>query len=327
MKIGSLSLKNRVFLAPMAGITDLPFRLLLRSFSCAFAFTEMISADGILRKVNKTLKYLDSTEADRPLGVQLFGAVPEILAEAAFYVASLGADLVDINMGCPVKKVIKAGAGAALLKNLNRAQEIMCAVRKAISLPLTIKIRSGWQAYGIVAHKLARMAEDCGVNAVIVHPRTVEQGFGGRADWEIIKKVKETIHIPVIGCGDIKNGNEAVRMLSTTGCDGVMIGRGCLGNPWIMEEAVQLLERGIKRPMPDLKEREAVIIRHLEMEVSYWGEKTGVEHFRKHLLWYTKGLPGGAKFRSRASSWNSKEEILKEIRDFFEKIVYFSGGM
>jgi len=266
MKIGSLAIEPAACLAPLAGISNLPFRLLNREFGCALAFTEMISAVGLVRSIRKTCRYLDTASADRPLGVQLFGADPSVLAAAAAIVTARGADLIDLNMGCPVKKVIRTGAGAALMKNPALAFEIMKAVRRATPLPLTIKIRAGWSVRDINALELAMLAAEAGVDAVIVHPRTVEQGFEGHADWQLIAQLKQRVPIPVVGNGDIHTPADAGRMRAETGCDGVMIGRGSLGNPWIFQGIKSVLEGVPSGGPPDLAERERVIRRHWSAE-------------------------------------------------------------
>lgn len=325
MQLGNLLLKSNVFLAPMAGITDLPFRSLLREFGCSFAFTEMINATGLVRKSAKSLRYLLSRSGDRPLGVQLFGYDPDILAEGAKIVARLGADTVDINMGCPAKKVVRTGAGAALLKDPSQIAHIIKSVRSAISLPLTVKIRSGWNHREIKALEIARIAEEWGADGVIVHPRTAEQGFGGKADWDVIKAVKEGVSIPVIGNGDVRNVYDAERIMQITGCDGVMIGRGTLGNPWLFGEISSCLSGGDMPIVPSLLERERVIAHHLDMAVDYYGEAMASRNFRKHLLWYTKGLPGGALFRNLAGTLEGKEATLREVHRFFSTCRGYDG--
>jgi tRNA-dihydrouridine synthase B len=317
MRIGNLLLKNNVSLAPMAGITNLPFRTLLKDFGCALTFTEMISANGLTRNSARSFEYLCSTPVDKPLSVQLFGSDPVVLAEAAKIVAGQGADLIDINMGCPAKKIVRTGAGSALLKNPLQVANIIKAVRMAVSLPLTVKIRSGCNARETNAREVACIAEDCGADAVIVHPRTADQGFGGRADWDIIKEVKQAIKIPVVGNGDIRQAADALGMMRHTGCDGVMVGRGALGNPWLIGEIISCLAGHDLPAYPSLPERGKIITRHLEMELQYYGEACGSRNFRKHLLWYTKGLPGGAKFRKLAVNLRGKEAILYELQRFF----------
>jgi nifR3 family TIM-barrel protein len=284
----------------------------------------MISVNGLVRKSAKSLHYLNSSPLDKPLAVQLFGADPAMLAEGAKIAAGQGADAIDINMGCPVRKVVKTGAGASLHNKPQLVSHIVKAVRKAMILPLTVKIRSGWTLREINAVAMARIAEDCGADAIIVHPRTADQGFSGQADWEIIKAVKKAVAIPVIGNGDIHSASDAMQMIKDTGCDGVMIGRGALGNPWLMDEIISCLT-GRKMPEPpSLLEKFTIIARHLGKEVEYYGEGNGSRNFRKHLLWYTKGLPEGARFRSMAGSLAEKETILSELSRFF-RLTLSSG--
>lgn len=317
ISIGYLNLPNNVMMAPMAGITNLPFRLLVREFGCALAFTEMISANGLVRKTGKSYRFLNSSLQDKPLGVQIFGSDPTVLSEAAHVVSESGADLLDINMGCPVKKVVKTGAGAALMKNPEQVRLILHAVRKATSLPLTVKVRSGWNRGDMKSLEIARIAEDSGINAVIIHPRTVEQGFSGTADWDVIKVIKKNLSIPVIGSGDIRGPEDAYNMLVSTGCDGVMIGRGALGNPWIFKNIISFLDgrKGFLPPFPS--ERERIIQYHMDMEVNYWGERLGVRNFRKHLLWYTKGMRGGNLFREEVGKIDDKKALLSKLSRFF----------
>ncbi len=309
MKIGRLEKDCRVLMAPMAGITNLPFRTVVREFGCDLAFTEMISAMGLVQRTVKSYRYLDSGAVDRPLGVQLFGADPKVMAEAARIVEGQGADLIDINMGCPVRKVVKNGAGAALMKSPEKVGEILAAVRGAVKIPLTVKIRAGWSKSAVNAPEVAAIAADCGIDAVIVHGRTAEQGYSGRADWEIIGEVKSRIRIPVIGNGDLRTGTDALKMREVSHCDAFMIGRGALGHPWIFREIVAAFEGAVLPPPPLLKERRAMIDAHLKREVAYLGEKAGYRSFRKHLLWYTKGLRGGARFRHVASGMTSAEQM------------------
>lgn len=326
MRIGNLSLKNNVFLAPMAGITNLPFRMLVREFGCSLAFTEMISANGLVRRTRKSYRFLGSSTKDKPLGVQIFGSDPVVLSEAAQVVTDYGADMLDINMGCPVKKVVKTGAGAALLKNPEQVRLILQAVRKVTALPLSVKIRSGWRHGEVKAHEIASIAEDCGVDAVIIHPRTADQGFSGVADWNVIEVVKKRLSIPVIGSGDIRNPEDACRMQAATGCDGVMIGRGALGNPWIFRAVISCFDRRDDFMPPLPSERWRVIKYHMDMEIGYWGEGLGVRNFRKHLLWYTKGLRGGSLFREMVGKIHDKNAILDAIHCFFYPIMEGAEG-
>jgi nifR3 family TIM-barrel protein len=319
LKIGPLQLKNPIILAPMAGITDLPFRTIARSFGCGLACTEMISAVGLVRKAEKTLRYLASDASDRPLGAQIFGNDPATLAEAARVVEQYGADLIDINMGCPVKKVTKTGAGAALMKNPELAAAIIRSVRRATTLPFTVKIRSGWSGRQVTALTIGKIAEDGGCDAITIHARTADQGYSGHADWSLIEKLKGHLHIPIIGSGDIRKAEDAARMFQKTGCDGAMIGRGALGNPWLFASALSFLEGNAFSPCT-LAERRTIIIRHMEMAAAFHGELAGIRDFRKHLLWYTKGLPGGARFREAAGRITSSKEAIAAIDGFFSTI-------
>ena len=326
MIIGRLHLKNGVFLAPMAGITDLPFRTIVREFGCGLAFTEMVSANGLLRGKGKTCRYLDSSPDDRPLGVQLFGSDPATLSEAARIAVEKGADLIDINMGCPVKKVVKTGSGAALMRDPQRVAAILGAVRGAVELPLTVKIRAGWSHREMNAYDIGRIAEDCGVDAVTLHPRTVDQGFGGVSDWGLIASLKTQLRIPVIGSGDVRSPEDAVRMFRETGCDGVMVGRGCLGNPWIIRNILSRMSGGAAYA-PSLAEREGTVRHHLALASDYYGEQVGTRDFRKHLLWYTKGLRGGAQFRQVAGRITDRAAAGEALRDYFRCLSETVGAM
>ncbi len=317
MQIGRLSLKNDVLFAPMAGISDLPFRTIVREFGCGMAFTEMVSASGLVRGMGKTCHYLDSSPADRPLGVQLFGSDPATLAAATTIAAEGGADLIDLNMGCPVKKVIKTGAGAALMRDPVRVAAILRAMRQATDLPLTVKIRAGWRRQETNALDIGRIAEECGVDAVILHPRTVDQGFSGVSDWRLIAALKGQLTIAVIGSGDVHGPDDAARMFRETGCDGIMVGRAALGNPWTVRNILVHLAGGVVS-LPSLREREAVIRHHLALAVDYYGEKVGTRDFRKHLLWYTKGLRGGSRFREMVGKITDQAAVWEALQDFFQ---------
>ena len=310
----------------MAGITNVPFRVLVREFGCALAFTEMISANGLVRKTQKSYGYLDSSPKDKPLGIQIFGSDPVVLVEAAQIVTDMGADLLDINMGCPVKKVIKTGAGAALMKEPKKACLILQCLRKATPLPLTVKIRAGWRRGDMKALEIASIAEDCGVNAVIIHPRTADQGFSGAADWHIIEEIRNTVRIPVIGSGDIRSPQDAFRMIKTTGCDGVMVGRGALGNPWIFRDIIKSCNDQKISDHPSPAERERIIRFHMDMEINYLGEVLGVRHFRKHFLWYTKGLRGSSLLRGIVGRMYDKDSILEVIHRFLYPIIDGTEG-
>jgi len=314
-----------MILAPLAGISDLPFRVIARGLGCDLAFTEMISANGLVRSNERSRFYLQSSDEDKPLGVQIFGSDPLILADAARIVTEQGADLIDVNMGCPVKKVIKNGAGAALLRDPGLVSRILGAVRKATPRPLTVKIRSGWNLQEINAVQIARIAEQQGVDAVTVHARTAVQGFSGAADWKVIETVRNSVGIPVIGNGDVKSGSDAWQMIQRTGCDGVMVGRGALGNPWIFRDGVAPRPTSESHPAPSLAERKAMIQRHLHKEADLLGDKEAVMRFRKHLLWYTKGLRGGAAFRAKAAVIGGGDLLLREIEAFFAQLEMLCG--
>ena len=309
--------KNGAFLAPLAGISNLPFRLIARSQGCALAYTEMISANGLVRKTAKTFEYLETCAKDRPLGAQVFGADPEIVAEASRIIANSGADLIDINMGCPVKKVIKTGSGVILMKDPNRVARIIDSVKKAVQIPVTVKIRSGWSGGSINAVEIARIAEDSGVDAITIHARTADQGYSGKADWKVIAEVKKAVNIPVIGNGDIWHPQDAVRMLRETSCDAVMVGRGALGNPWIFKGIIQACSGQTENYLPSLDQRQKMIKNHWEMETQFLGDKLADKRFRKHLLWYTKGLEGASRFRQLAGKLKDGEAIQNELNEYF----------
>ena len=277
--------QNGAFLAPLAGISNLPFRLIARSLGCALAYTEMISANGLIRKTAKTFEYLKTCADDHLLGAQVFGADPEIVAQASRIIADNGADLIDINMGCPVKKVIKTGSGAILMKDPDLVARIVTSVKKAVQIPVTVKIRSGWRGGSINAVEIARIAEDSGADAITIHGRTADQGYSGKADWKIIAEVKKAVKIPVIGNGDIWHPQDAVKMLRETSCDAVMVGRGALGNPWIFKGIIQACSGQMENYLPSLDQRQKMIKNHWEMEAQFLGSKLADKRFRKHLLW------------------------------------------
>ena len=312
---------NPLVLAPMAGITDLPFRIICREMGAGILYSEMVSAEALIRDQARTMSMLVTEPRERPVAFQIFGSRPASLATAAEILSEREIDIIDINMGCPVPKVLKSGSGSALLKDLGLAREIMSAVVKASKKPVTIKIRLGWDAKNIVAVEFAQAAEQAGVAAITVHGRTRTQGFSGTADWTMIRKVKQSVGIPVIGNGDVRSGADAKRMLDETGCDGVMIGRAIQGNPWIFHEARAFLETGVEIPHPSIQERRTVMLRHLRDVVALLGENIGVREMRKHLCWYTKGLPGGGEFRQRINHLEHIGDVNDEVTLFFELIV------
>ena len=314
MRLGNLQFDHPIFLAPMSGISDYPFRRLAKEHGCSLVFTEMVSAEGLLRKGKSFLKI---GEHEHPVSVQLCGSNAETLAEAAQIAESMGADAIDINMGCPAKQVVEAGAGVDLMRFPEKMKEILKEVRKEVKIPLTIKIRSGWDGEHINALEISKIAEDCGLNALSIHPRTKVQGFGGRADWDLIGKVKRAIRIPVIGNGDITAPFLAKKMLEETGCDGVMIGRGALGNPWIFSfKNSRGWEEG--PAAPTLEERQKVIHHHFTLVQAYYGEKWAVKKFQKYVYWYTKGFAGCASFHSKLSGLRERDALFDAIHSYFD---------
>lgn len=320
LRIGTLKLENRLIMAPMAGITNLPFRLMVKGLGAGLVFSEMISAVGLTLNQKKTLLYLKSDPREKPLAVQIFGARPDAMARASEMVVDAGADSVDINMGCSVKKVARTGAGASLLRDLEEVREIVSKVRKVCSAPLTVKIRAGWspQKKPTVC-ELATVIEECGADAIIVHPRFANQGFSGSADWSLIRKVKERVKIPVIGNGDISSPHDALRMRIETGCDGIMIGRAAVRNPWIFMQVLQL-EKGLAVRNPDISDRRSLIMEHFGLLSDLMGEYRAALCMRGLLLRYTKGLHGSSRFRERITRIKDTASLISTLDEYFIKL-------
>jgi tRNA-dihydrouridine synthase B len=320
MQIQDILKINPLVLAPMAGISDFPFRRICKELGAGLVFSEMVSVEALIREHKRTHGMLRTDPAERPVVFQIFGSKPASMAEAAHIVSQGDVDFIDINMGCPVPKILKSGAGAALLRDLGLAKEIMAAVVGASRVPVLVKMRLGWDAKSIVAVDVAQAAESAGIAAVTVHARTKAQGFSGHADWEMIKVVRKSVGIPVIGNGDVRSGQDAKRMMDETGCNGVMVGRAIQGYPWIFREARQYLETGLAPAHPSSAERQAIMLRHLNDMVKLLGENVGVREMRKHLCWYTKGLPGAADFRTTINHLATAQEVRQEIEGYFESL-------
>ena len=309
MKIGNVNLANPYILAPMAGVTDLPFRLLCKEQGAGLLCMEMISAKALQYKNKNTKALLAIHPEEYPVSLQLFGSDPKIMSEMAKMIEELPFQILDINMGCPVPKVVRNGEGSALMKNPKLVYELVSATVKAIKKPVTVKIRKGFDDEHINAVEIAKIIEEAGAAAVAVHGRTREQYYSGKADWEIIRQVKEAVSIPVIGNGDVTSGEKAIAMREQTGCDGVMIARGAQGNPWIFSELLEYERTGRLPDRPDVEEIKQTMLRHARLQIEYKGDFTGIREMRKHVAWYTKGLHGAARLRDRINQVESYAEL------------------
>jgi nifR3 family TIM-barrel protein len=303
----------------MAGITDLSFRRIAKSFGVDLVTSEMVSAEGLVRNRASTRFLLNSHPDEKPLAIQLFGSDPWVMGEAARIVADEGADIIDLNMGCPVPKVVRQGAGAQLIRQPGKIKQMVEAVRSAVSIPVTVKTRSGWSKFQINILEVARAAEDGGADAITIHPRTAKQGFSGKADWYLIAKVKEEFTIPVIGNGDVTSPEQVQEMKQLTGCNGVMIGRGAMGNPWIFNQAKELA-RGEAPSIPSLKERLEIMGRHLDLYKESLSGRQSPTGIRSRLMWYSKGLRGSAKLRAALSGCRDTETMIKICAEFFANL-------
>jgi len=316
MNIGNVKPSNIVFLAPMAGVTDMPFRLICREMGCGFTYTEMASSKAFDYSHGKTQEIARLNALERPAAVQIFGSEPEVMARTVSSLCEEGVDLIDINMGCPTPKIIKNGEGSALMLKPELAEKIIKAVIKNSNVPVTVKMRKSWDdsGRGVNAVELAKIAESCGTSAVAVHGRTREQFYSGKADWEIIREVKQAVKIPVIGNGDIQTPQDAKNMIESTGCDAVMIGRAAQGNPWIFNRIVRYLETGEIITEPSSQERINMAIRHFNDMIRFKGEYVGVREMRKHIAWYLKGIRNAAIMREEINRLEDAEKVRRVLR-------------
>lgn len=316
LTIGNVTLENNLILAPMAGVTDLPFRLLCKEQGAGLLCTEMISAKAIHFKNKNTKSLMRILPEERPVSLQLFGSEPDLMAEIAAQIEDEPFDILDINMGCPVPKVVNNQEGSALMKNPKLVGEIVSKMASAIKKPLTVKIRKGFTEGSVNAVEIAKIIEASGAAAIAVHGRTREQYYAGKADWDIIRQVKEAVSIPVIGNGDVNSPESAKRLIEETGCDGIMIGRAARGNPWIFGRINRFLETGVKEEEPGVQEVKEMILKHARLQIEYKGEYTGMREIRKHVAWYTAGMPHSASVRRQVNEVETYEQLEKLVELF-----------
>ena len=319
LKIGNVELENNLILAPMAGVTNLPFRIICKDYGAGMVCTEMASAKAMFHNDQKTKRLFNTEGEKRPISFQVFGSELESIAYAVKYMSEF-ADIIDINMGCPAHKVVKNGDGSKLLLDLEKAKQIIETAVQNSKVPVTVKFRKGWDKENIVAVEIAQIAEQAGASAVTIHGRTKSEFYTGKADWDIIKKVKQSVHIPVIGNGDVTDEESALAMFKQTGVDGIMIGRGSFGNPWIFKNIKHYLQTGEKLPQPTNQERLQIMEKHIQLAVEEKGEDVAIKELRKHISWYTKNLKNSSEFRNSINKIEKKDELISTIEEYFKTL-------
>ena len=319
LKIGNVELENNLILAPMAGVTNLPFRIICKDYGAGMVCTEMASAKAMFHNDQKTKRLFNTEGEKRPISFQVFGSELESIAYAVKYMSDF-ADIIDINMGCPAPKVVKNGDGSKLLLDLEKAKQIIEIAVQNSKVPVTVKFRKGWDKENIVAVEIAQIAEQAGASAVTIHGRTKSEFYTGKADWDIIKKVKQSVHIPVIGNGDVTDEESALAMFKQTGVDGIMIGRGSFGNPWIFRNIKHYLQTGEKLPQPTNQERLQIMEKHIQLAVEEKGEDVAIKELRKHISWYTKNLKNSSEFRNSINKIEKKDELISTIEEYFKTL-------
>lgn len=319
IQIGHIKLEDNVLLAPMSGVTDLPFRKLVKKFGASLVISEMIASRAMIIQTKDSLKKCQKDDGHYPMSVQLAGCDPEVMAQAAKLNEDLGADIIDINFGCPVKKVVNGFAGSALMKDEALATKIMEAVVKAVKIPVTMKMRLGWNTQNLNSPKLAKIAQDVGIKMLTVHGRTRCQMYNGEANWQLIRNVKEAVNIPVIANGDIKNTQDAKKAMELSGANGVMIGRACYGRPWLINQISQELKGKTITSLPTIEEQKNIVLNHFEEMIDHYGQKVAVPLARKHIGWYSSGLKSSAEFRAKINTLQDVDVIKSEINRFYDE--------